>query len=207
MNSSDGFCLCGCGEKTEIAPRNIKQYGWIKNEPKPYIRGHNRRGKKVHSSIDMATRFWSKVDKSSGDDACWNWTAYIGDSGYGQFGVDGKLTKSHRLAWELVNGNIPPGLWVLHKCDNRKCCNPSHLFLGTPTDNARDMISKGRRRPDIYSYPGESHTLHKLTDREVLRIRDLYAAGGTSHTKLANEFHISKSQVKRIIDWESWRHI
>lgn len=88
-------------------------------------------------------RFWSKVDKSSGV-GCWPWTRYTSAGGYGLFEIDGKPERSHRVAWRLENGDIPGGLYVLHKCDNRSCCNPSHLFLGTHQDNVDDMMAKGR---------------------------------------------------------------
>lgn len=202
-----GYCQCGCGEMTEIASQNRKQYGWTKGEPKPYKRGHIRRGKPMPYPVDINIRFWSKVDKSGGADACWNWTAHLSPSGYGQFGVNGKLAKSHRVAWELANGSIPVGLFVCHKCDNRACCNPAHLFLGTARDNVQDMVKKGRRRPDLAFISGEEHHAHKLTSEDVRSIRERYAAGGTSHSKLAREFQIGKSQVKRIIDRKSWKEI
>jgi DNA invertase Pin-like site-specific DNA recombinase len=98
-------------------------------------------------------------------------------------------------------------LFACHKCDNRACCNPAHLFLGTAKDNVQDMVKKGRRRPDIYSMSGEDHPGHRLTTEDVREIRERYAAGGISHSRLADEFQISKSQVKRVIDRESWKDI
>lgn len=93
----------------------------------------------------LACRFWSKVDKSAGVDACWPWTAKSKHkAGYGVISVDGKRNVSHRVAWELARGEIPPGMHVCHKCDNPPCCNPSHYFLGTPADNVLDMVDKGR---------------------------------------------------------------
>ena len=93
-------------------------------------------------SKTLEERFWSKVDKS-GD--CWIWTAYKRPDGYGQFGFEGTQHKAHRVSWVLANGTIPEGLHVLHRCDVRECVNPEHLFLGTNTDNMRDMIEKGRQ--------------------------------------------------------------
>lgn len=89
--------------------------------------------------MEIATRFWRKVKRGPPDE-CWPWTGRRGGRGYGRVGSCG----AHRLAWELTNGAIPAGLWVLHRCDNPPCVNPSHLWLGTHADNMADMRAKGR---------------------------------------------------------------
>ena len=94
-----------------------------------------------------ATRFWSKV--LIGDD-CWEWQGGLA-RGYGAFHDGTHQVVASRFVWELKNSPIPNGLWVLHKCDNRKCVRPSHLFLGTAKDNTQDSIRKGR------------YYMHKLT--------------------------------------------
>lgn len=97
----------------------------------------------------VADRFWSKVDQQGPDD-CWPWLAATFRNGYGAFVVGGRkgsMTTAHRTAWELANEQrVPEGLFVCHRCDNRPCCNPRHLFLGSQEDNMRDMLSKGRGR-------------------------------------------------------------
>lgn len=95
----------------------------------------------------LEQRFWPKVDRSGGSDACWTWTASLHTNGYGQIGSGGRGRPllAHRVAWELFCGAIPVGMVVCHRCDNHLCCNPSHLFIGTQAENLEDMTRKGRR--------------------------------------------------------------
>ena len=98
---------------------------------------------------EFAERFWSYVRKVDGD-GCWEWTSKNGAKGYGRMPMrwqDGYTVEegAHRIAWMLTRGD-PGTLYVLHKCDNRKCVRPDHLFLGTQGDNVRDCVAKGRWR-------------------------------------------------------------
>lgn len=103
------------------------------------------------SGHNTTSDFWAKVDKSGGPEACWLWTGCLSGFGYGSFAMDHVKYNAHRLAWILVNGPIPKGdgfhgTCVCHRCDNPKCCNPRHLFLGSQNDNLKDMTRKGRHR-------------------------------------------------------------
>src|ERR1700733_2081816 len=98
----------------------------------------------------VTDRFWNKVKKTDG---CWEWQKAKNQNGagYGVLRVNGKNELAHRISYVINNGSIDSDLWVLHKCDNKQCVRPDHLFLGTRSDNIRDMYSKGRgNRPNSY---------------------------------------------------------
>ena len=147
------------------------------------------------------SRFWNKVNKNGQlilDTKCWEWTACLYTDGYGQFYLDGKLVGAHRFSWELKNGFIPDGLFVLHKCDNRTCVNLDHLFLGTKKENSEDMVKKGRSNKLF----GEDHGSHKLSDEEVVNIRNKYSTGLYSQKELAEEFSVSQTQISNIANFK-----
>ena len=90
-------------------------------------------------------RFWSRVDKSAGPDACWPWTGATYPNGYGNFWCAGRGWGAHRFACKIVNGPQPSNeMFACHKCDNKKCVNGSHMFWGTAQDNVDDKMNKGR---------------------------------------------------------------
>lgn len=107
-------------------------------------------------------RFWEKVDVRS-EDECWLWKASIND-GYGYFWTGYKMEMAHRTSWRLHNGPIPEDKFVLHKCDNRPCINPGHLYLGTKSDNMRDMVIRNPEKTVPYPrfYSGEIWLMRKL---------------------------------------------
>lgn len=91
-------------------------------------------------------RFWAKVRKGQTRAECWEWTACLNEAGYGIFGTQNKkIDRAHRISYRFYIGQIPEGMFVCHTCDNRKCVNPKHLFLGKNIDNVNDMIRKGRQ--------------------------------------------------------------
>jgi hypothetical protein len=105
-------------------------------------------------SVSLVTRFWLKVDRR-GDNECWLWTASTTGNGYGQFSPTchpPKTGYAHRFSYELHYGPIPAGMLVCHTCDNPRCVNPKHLFLGTHQDNATDMKQKGRHWNGSHRY-------------------------------------------------------
>lgn len=142
-------------------------------------------------------RFWSKVDKSGG---CWEWTAHKDRHGYGRIYKGGRQALAHRVVYELINGVIPDGLCVCHRCDNRSCVRPNHLFLGTNRENIDDMIKKGRM------LKGEQHGRAKLTNEEVFQIRN-GANSGVKQKTLARDHHVSKQLISRIVNGDLWKHL
>ena len=145
-------------------------------------------------------RFWGNVEKN-GHAGCWEWKQSTGGHGYGQ-SWDGKTVRlTHRLAWELCVGEIPAGMCVLHKCDNRKCVNPKHLFLGTKADNNEDMRRKGRRAPGWKTANlGETNGMAKLTATAVIEIRSSCEPG----VSLAKRFNVTSSLISMVRRRKAW---
>lgn len=133
---------------------------------------------------------------------CWWWTGGEESSGYGRFNVAlGEQERSHRAAWLLFRGLIPPGMEVCHSCDNRACVNPAHLFLGTNAENIADMVAKERHAT------GERQASAKLTDAAVEEIRAAYRAGGVTQRELADRFGVCHQVIGKAIQGRTWRHV
>lgn len=146
-------------------------------------------------------RFWRWVNKSE-PGGCWVWSGARREHGYGQFSVVAGTTpvRAHRFSWELVNGKIPAGMVVCHKCDNPPCVNPDHLFLGTKRDNTLDAMRKGRLKwPDVRGKNPNA----KITASQALEIR---SANGR-HIDIARLYGISPSSVGQIKSGVQWKNL
>lgn len=151
------------------------------------------------SSID---RFWNKVNLEPISE-CWNWVGGINARGYGNFWINGKIVSAHRVAWEIYNlCEVPKGMWVLHKCDNKKCCNPCHLYIGTASDNMMDSIYRDKFPKDFNQ--GENNPSAKLSKEDVIEIRRLYETGKYSQMELSRMYGLNPTYAHSIIRRKKW---
>lgn len=146
--------------------------------------------------VDAANLIEAVALRVVGDPAthCWNWTGKVINTGYGQFSFQGESWLAHRAAFEAWNGPIPEGMSILHRCDNRRCCNPGHLFAGTQDDNISDCVAKGRH------HHGERHNFAKLT---AVQVREIRAASG-KQVDIARDYGVSQSAVSYIKTNRNW---
>lgn len=159
-------------------------------------------------------RFMSKIGVGPRPDDCWEWTAGK-RRGYGQFYLGGRKHDAHRVIYGIWYGPIPDDMYVLHRCDNRSCVRPSHLFLGTHADNMRDAAIKG-----TFSTPerlealakmrpvriGETSPFAKLT-AEAVRVIRQSCADGVSKAELGRQFGVDRTTIRDIVNFKKWRHV
>lgn len=141
--------------------------------------------------------FFNSVDVR-GPDECWNWKDCL-CNGYGRPKINGELVLAHRYSWSLVNGPIPEGMLILHKCDNRKCVNPAHLYCGTYSNNRQDQ---GNRNPT--SSIAEGLGKAKLSESEILSIRKIWKEENISYARLAKLFNVNYMTISHIVKSTGW---
>lgn len=141
-------------------------------------------------------KFWPRVNKGL-ESQCWPWSGTISEKGYGVIRETDRSQMAHRLAWFFTNGPIPKDTLVRHGCDNRSCCNPRHLELGTPAENSADSVRRGRMPR------GEQTGRAKLTAFDVLKIRIAHA-DGMRQVDLATVYGVNKRTIGAIIQGRNW---
>lgn len=175
-------CTCDCGRERIFSMRYLK----------------TREGKSCSCSKTIEEKFWRFVLKKA-EDECWLWVGARREDGYGVLAMHGKTIATHRVSYELHKGSIGD-LHVCHHCDNPQCVNPSHLFLGTQSDNSYDMVSKDR------STYGERNARAKYTEEIVLEIVSRYRLG-QSRRSIATRLGIRIGVISSIIAGRRWSKV
>lgn len=154
-------------------------------------RANVEKSRQANTKVEQV-RFWAKVQKT---DTCWNWTGSLHPhTGYGYFRrQDGTRNMAHRAAYDMLVGEIPGKLKVLHRCDNPRCVRPGHLFLGTQRQNVMDCVMKGRNAS-------------KLKEADVIRILLLYR-NGARIVDMARQYGVGWRQIWKIVTRRQWRHV
>ena len=213
----DGMYICHlCNNPACVNPKHLRadtpsansKYTWNSGHGvnqfigKSWRRVFPHHGKSKRGPVE--DRFWKNVDRKEYDE-CWNWLGHFKTGGYGSICDDrargNKTIRAHRLSYRIHFGEIPDGLWVLHKCDNKKCVNPHHLFVGTRQDNVDDMCAKGRN----YRVSGEDSACAKLTRESVREIRKLYSSGNHTYFSLSALFGVAWQTIGHIVRFRTWR--
>lgn len=135
--------------------------------------------------------------------ACWEWTGGKTSDGYGAIRFREHGTKVHRALFIYLYGELPPETCVLHRCDNRSCCNPFHLFTGTQSDNINDAVLKGRQPRAA----GEKQWQHILTADDVMKMRQIRKESGLKYSAIAEQFGVATITAAQAIIGHSWAHL
>lgn len=164
---------------------------------KDCVRAKDRARRPAKPQPTRQERFWSHVDRSGGESACWLWTGCVGAWGYGSF----QRWLAHRFSYMLANGvDLTPDQCVCHSCDTPRCVNPSHLWVGTPKENTEDCISKGRFAV------GEGRRSSKLTTLQVVEIKAMRSSG-VSRGAVARAFGVHTATIQMIDIGRNWKHV
>lgn len=181
-----GVSLRAIGEVLGVSRERVRQIIGNTKDIKPRKKILTKEEKKEIRDKIRIEKFWNNVDVC-GENDCWEWKAACNNiTGYGHT----SLGSSHRMAYKLKHGEIPAGMWILHSCDNPKCCNPAHLRAGTPQDNVDDREKRSNK---------EKHNKSNLYYKE--RNKEIYNSycNGISIEFIANKYNLSKVQVYIIV--------
>ena len=183
--------------------KEVRSAGFCNGHYRQHHFGEELRPLQVqYHGLSEYERFLKRV-QTDDPDKCWNWLGSSNKKGWhGQWrNQSGGIELAHRAAWRLMKGSIPQGMCVLHHCDNPVCVNPTHLFLGSQSDNCKDMWAKGRARPKT-NY-GEKHGMSKLNSEKVLEIR----SSNLSNKELGEKFSVSSTTICDVRKRRIWKHL
>lgn len=167
-------------------------------------------GRHYKRPVGLSLKYWIlhniNVNRETG---CWEWARSLDSAGYGLIrdtsGPRSRLLKAHRALYEIEKGPIPQGLICCHKCDNPKCCNPDHIFLGTYKDNTQDAVKKKRMKQPCLK--AEKSPVAKLTNADVLEIRERYRTTKDSAAKISKDYGVGSHCIQQIVAGVNWRSI
>ena len=146
--------------------------------------------------------FWAKVDRKDDINVCWEWMGCLYNDGYGAIKANGRNMRTHRMSMMIhLNREIITGMYILHACDNRKCCNPHHLREGTAKENMQDRVARNEFSK------GEKHPNSKLNDADVVEIRRRYERGDISQHQLARDYKCHVMTIHKIVYRKTWAHV
>lgn len=193
-----------CGHKFEEASNYGKKF------KKSYCSNECRKtGQSLNDSElndRFHKRFLKQISKSRNPDNCWKWKGALDINGYGRFSRGYKHIPAHRASWLILMGEISDGMNVLHKCDNPPCTNPSHLYLGTDKDNARDRVERNRYRKINKKVRGTRNHRARITQMTAIKIKRRLAKNKTIN-EIAKELNVTRPTIENIKHKKSWAYL